>query len=254
MENLVRVCESSSPVTDVIFIHGLDGDSTSTWHPDKNPDLFWPKFLGEDLPNCNIWTVNYDAASTHWGGESMHITHRAQNILAYLDASEIGTRPLVFICHSLGGLIVKQLLRHANDMNCSDASEILSQTRGIVFLSTPHSGSNIASLIKYIKLIVRPTNTVKELQDDNPYLLELNRWFRNNIEHFSMKVLTFFETKKTKNILVVNETSADPGIPNTKCIPLDDDHQSICKPKSKQALQHRQVLNFIQGIQNENPP
>ncbi len=58
---------------------------------------------------------------------------------------EQSTRPIVFICHSLGGLVVKQALVTAklNDKY----NNIIQGTRGMVFFGTPHRGGNGASVV-----------------------------------------------------------------------------------------------------------
>lgn len=49
-------------------------------------------------------------------------------------------------------------------------------------------------------------------------------------------------------ILVVDRTTADPGIPGVTPIVLDEDHISICKPASKDALVYRQVRQMIEEL------
>jgi hypothetical protein len=56
----------------------------------------------------------------------------------------------------------------------------------------------------------------------------------------------YYETRTTKGILVVNQTSADPGIAGVIPIPMDYDHISICKPESKKSQIYRRVKRFIQ--------
>ena len=45
----------------------------------------------------------------------MPLTDRAKNVLLALQLKGIGERPLFFVTHSMGGLLVKQLLHTAND-------------------------------------------------------------------------------------------------------------------------------------------
>jgi hypothetical protein len=176
----------------------------------------------------------------------MPLVDRATNALAVLDSFNIGQFPLFFITHSLGGLLVKQMLRHANDFGTLKWKNILRNTEGIVFLSTPHSGADIANWLKYIGGILGATVSVQELQANDSRLRELNQVFRNQEKLCGIPIEVYCEKRKTLGILVVNETSADPGIPGVIPIPMDFDHISICKPDSKDSLIYRRVKQFIE--------
>ena len=76
----------------------------------------------------------------------------------------------MFICHSLGGLLVKQLLRHARDLKDHRWQAVTDRTRAIIFLSTPHSGADLASWLKHIGTLLRSTVSVQELTAHNPRL------------------------------------------------------------------------------------
>jgi hypothetical protein len=47
-------------------------------------------------------------------------------------------------------------------------------------------------------------------------------------------------------MLVVDATTADPGIPGVRPIPVDEDHVTICKPASKDTRIYRQVKRLIE--------
>jgi hypothetical protein len=59
-----------------------------------------------------------------------------------------------------------------------------------------------------------------ELQAHEPMLRDLNMWFRGNANRFGIKSQAYYETKKTFGVQVVDQTSADPGIPDVIPIPL----------------------------------
>ncbi|HEY9741458.1 MAG TPA: hypothetical protein V6C90_13290, partial [Coleofasciculaceae cyanobacterium] len=207
---------------------------------------FWPAWLGEELPDVGIWSLGYEVEPLKWKGNAMPLVDRAINTLALLDSYDIGERPLIFIVHSLGGLLVKQMLRHAQDFGTPRWQAIVEQTRGIVFLSTPHSGSDMASWIKHIGGILQTTVSVDELEAHHSRLRELNLLYRNHERLKQIPMEVYCETRTTKGILVVNQTSADPGIAGVIPIPMDYDHISICKPESKNSPIYRRVKRFIQ--------
>ncbi|WP_287287091.1 triacylglycerol lipase [Okeania sp. SIO2B9] len=175
-------CDDQNRTGDVIFVHGLDGHPRKTWHPQEksDDDNFWPVWLGEDLPDMGIWSLKYEVSSSHWKGESMPLVDRATNILKLLDTYKIGDRPLFFITHSMGGLLVKQMLYRAVYLKNPKWKAIVDQTQGIVFFSTPHSGSNLANLIKYMGWILQTTVSIDELEAHHPRLRELTDVYRSS--------------------------------------------------------------------------
>ena len=70
-------CENPERVADVIFVHGLDGNARTTWHPNDKPNDFWPEWLGNDLPQVGIWSLGYAVSSSAWKGTTMPLVDRA---------------------------------------------------------------------------------------------------------------------------------------------------------------------------------
>ena len=242
-------CDDANRIGDVIFVHGLGGDARETWHPEKkrDDDNFWPMWLGEELSDVGIWSLGYDVEPFKWKGNTMPLVDRATNTLAVLDSHTIGDRPLIFIAHSLGGLLVKQMLRHACDYGTPEWKLIVEQTKGIVFLSTPHSGSNMANWVKYIGVILQASVSVDELEAHHSRLRELNEVYRNHEWLSQIPIQVYCEKQKTYGFLVVDETSANPGIKGVTPIPMDDDHLSICRPSSQENMLYRRVSKFIKN-------
>lgn len=238
-------CENSPPRGDIVFVHGLAGHPWGTWHPKSkrdNQDLnFWPFWLGQEL-QANVWTFGYEAPRFEYFGQGMPLFDQASNLLEYLEVSDVGTRPLIFVTHSMGGLVVKHLIRTAQ--NFEDKRAIIEQTQGIVFLSTPHQGSHLANLIDNIKVLTRATVNVEELKAHTPQLSELNEWYRQNVDNFGIQTQVLFETQHTSGVLVVDRDSANPGIKDVKPVAIPADHNSIAKPE-KNDLVYLSVKNFV---------
>lgn len=73
---------------------------------------FWLRdFLPRDIPGARVYSFGYDSQVlfTRANGD---INTFARSLLANLVAVRSGklqSRPLVFLCHSMGGLVVKQV-------------------------------------------------------------------------------------------------------------------------------------------------
>lgn len=159
----VHATRSAARNGDVIFVHGLDGRYRETWTSDGLG--FWPEELAKERPGVDVYSLSYPLASSEWKGKSVHLQDRALTVLQALDLEGIGDKPVCFIAHSMGGLVVKQLLRSA-DGEAPEYERFSNNTSGVLFLATPHTGSDVASLRWYVKALVRPTVAVDDLTPD----------------------------------------------------------------------------------------
>ncbi|NEO01741.1 MAG: DUF433 domain-containing protein [Moorea sp. SIO3I7] len=233
------------PSADVVFVHGLGGDAITTWHPQgkRDDDHYWLGWLGKDNLCVNIWSFGYQAEATNWkSNSSMPLFDQASNLLDWLDSRELGQRPLIFITHSMGGLLVKKMLNSALTFQ---KQAILEQTKGIVFLATPHTGAHLANLIDNISVLTQTTVSVKELKAHSPQLRELNEWYRENVRSLGIATKVYYETQPVKGILVVDPDSANPGIEKVKPVAIPKNHIDLCKPESQNSLLYLGVKKFI---------
>lgn len=234
--------ENAVRKADVIFVHGLGGDAFDTWRPSKNHENFWPAWIGNDFPEVGVWSLAYAASPTKWSrlkgifsknvrdsGYAMSLPDRARQVLDLLGHHGIGKRPIMFICHSLGGLLVKQVLRMSSDIiEESIERNVFGNTRAVLFLATPHQGAELASLLKPFK-IAFPTLAIDDLRAHDAHLRDLFEWYRTH-SSFKVQTRTYFESRRVHNaLLIVNPTSAHPGV-GERPVPLDEDHISIAKP------------------------
>lgn len=136
---------------DIIFVHGLTGDPVTTWvspGATEPEGEYWPKWLATDLPHVNLYTLGYPASLfAQWAKKEMNLYERAKHSLELLAGYQLGERPLIFVCHSLGGLLVKQVLRTAKESSEQTWHRIADHCVAVLFLATPHSGSSFATLL-----------------------------------------------------------------------------------------------------------
>ncbi|MFN9055660.1 MAG: hypothetical protein ACK5W5_01615, partial [Cyanobacteriota bacterium] len=90
-----------------------------------------------------------------------------------------GSRPVVFIAHSLGGLLVKSVLRLAAESpDAPERRRVVEQTRAVMFVATPHQGSSLATLATAIKVYL-PSVSVRDLRANDAHLNALFLWYRS---------------------------------------------------------------------------
>ncbi|QFI38802.1 hypothetical protein FR932_13545 [Moritella marina ATCC 15381] len=240
----------------VIFVHGLGGDSDKTWLSRSAQKEAWPLWLIEDNEELNIWSIGYSAPKLKLTDGGMGLIDLASNIFERIIVTkELLEGELIFICHSLGGLIVKQIVRIANEQVKNNlAQEFIGRVSGIAFLATPHLGSDIALMANQpiSSLLIRgfttlgPSAATASLSRNDPNLRALNTWYREWSHHSNIRHLVLIETKKLYGILkVVKPDSADPGFVGTRPVPIKADHEQICKPIDKDDDVYVHVSNFI---------
>jgi pimeloyl-ACP methyl ester carboxylesterase len=238
---------SNTPDGDVVFVHGLGGDPYATWST-SSEETHWGRWLAASRPDLRVWTLGFPASPSAWLGTAMPLQDRAVNVLALMKSDGIGKRPTIFIAHSMGGLVVKQMLREALFSGTGEYKIIGQSVRGVLFLSTPHTGSDVATLVTYLGFFLRTTVAIEELEAHGAQLRDLNRWYRNHVEELGIKTLVFFENQRTFTFTVVNASSSDPGVPKVTPVGIDADHIQICKPASQKSLVYKAARDFLDEI------
>ena len=239
-------------LADVIFVHGLTGDPKETWMSKGTQEPegeYWPNWLAADLLHLNYYTLGYPASIfAQWAKKEMNLYDRAKNALETLSVYGVGNRPLIFICHSLGGLLVKQIPRTANDSAEEDWKKVAKSCSGIFFLATPHSGSSLADLLKMFSGCFASPHVAK-LQKDTSDLDELNASFRTLCQLQAIHITVYHEMHKTAKIaLVVDPKSADPGVNAVMPVAIDADHLSICKPTDRHDIVYASIRHRLQKL------
>ena len=108
--------------------------------------IFWPEdLLKVDFPKARIMTFGYDTKITqgYQAANQGNIFSHARNLLYDLEAKrrQAPNRDLIFVAHSLGGILVKEVLRRSQVDPDVKIKKIFDSTTGVFFFGTPHRGS-----------------------------------------------------------------------------------------------------------------
>lgn len=242
--------DADTAVLDIIFIHGITGDLNGTWT--NSAGVFWPSWLAHDFPDVRIFTAGYPSSIfAKWAKKEMNLHERGSNLAEHMASCGIGQRPLVIVCHSLGGLLAKEVFRACCEAQDEEWAALGNNLRLVAFYATPHESAALASVIKFC-LPRLSSPHIAAISNDSGYLMNLNESYRDHAKKKGVSSIAYYERFKTWNIgLVVSRSAADPGCCETRPIPVDADHIQICKPDSKEQITFLSLRRHIVRILDE---
>lgn len=237
----------SAPVIDVVFVHGLSGDRHTTWTAQNG--AFWPQWLADEFDNINVYLSGYDSSA--FAGILLGSGASIQDLATTL-ADGLISRPrqaenIVLITHSLGGLIVKQMLRRCTDSADIRFQKLAKKVRAIVFLGTPHQGAQLASAFDFI---LKPfkSKASQQLAHSGADLLDLSYFFSSFAVREGVVVRPFYETENTFGTHIVDRVAANPNVYGAEPIAVQTNHTNICKPDTPQALVYLSVSELLRTL------
>ena len=121
----------------LVLVHGLTGNGKSSWTSASG--TYWPDLMRDDaaFQEFDIYVYQYE---TRLFGGCLPISDIANNMRMYLKNDDVlaDHEQVVFLAHSMGGLVVRQfLLRNREDANKIPLA---------MFFATPTAGSKMADI------------------------------------------------------------------------------------------------------------
>lgn len=200
--------DCSEATIDICFVHGLTGNRVTTWTANGQSTPWPTTLLPPKLSKARILTYGYDAYIVRRSvASSNRLIDHAMNLLNDLTTDRAccnaSTRPLIFVTHSLGGLVCKEAILLSRNNPEAHLRSIFDSTKGIAFVGTPHKGAWMAewakipaSALGFMKSINRPLLQI--LETDNQLLESIQERFWAMIRELreggrSLEVTCFFE-------------------------------------------------------------
>ncbi|KAI1487334.1 hypothetical protein F5X96DRAFT_672759 [Biscogniauxia mediterranea] len=248
---------------DIIFIHGLGGSSRLTWCKNHDLNLFWPaRWLPKDrdISQARIFTFGYNADFRSSPQSSMlGITDFAKNLLFDMrygrnqDGQNLGLGqvPIVFVVHSMGGLVFKKAYLEAQFDN--RYKTIIQSTKAVIFLATPHRGSDLSEFLnKLLSASFRNSakHYISELGKQGSFIKTTNEQFRHLAAR--LQIFSFYETLRTPigigSAMILDEESAKLGYPGEISRSLNADHHGVCKFETPDDSNYKVILGAIKSL------
>ena len=163
----------------VCAVHGLNGNAFDTWMASQFMWLrdFLPSSHG--FKNSRIMTFGYNSTLVNKGSEE-RLQDWANELLEQLSrmrtTSAEKQRPIIMICHSMGGLVARQAMIQLH-FHPKRHRGIALGNCGLLYLSTPHAGTTQADWNDFVLNVselfgVRTDEIVSQLKSFNKSLVD----------------------------------------------------------------------------------
>jgi tetratricopeptide (TPR) repeat protein len=229
----------------IIFVRGVFGSAATTWgNPRK--EAFWPAMVAKDpqFANYDIYLINY---RTPYFGEAPDVHETAGNELGQLLSQKIFDKydEIYMIAHSMGGLVTKSLL---TQLNRGQDVALLRRVKGVVYLSTPAQGGDVARIGAWLSL--NPQLGEQERAHLNTYIQHLeDQWIqlmddRDTTKAEFPRAYCAYETRKTGPVWVVPKELA-----SSRCdgplYSMPSHHSGMAKPARSEDDPYRWTMGKI---------
>lgn len=209
----------------IVFVHGLFGGTTSTWTNQNGVRLF--DLIQQDqnlVAPVDTYVFGYE--SKFLAGGSLSVAEAARRLESRLKYEQVDKyRHVVYVAHSMGGLVVLRYL-----LNSKTAME---QTRGLIFLSVPQEGAEIAAIAQHVAR--NPAlNQLLPVDINNEALRQLLQdWATAKEGDSRPEMRCGYETEDTFGTRVVPFASATRLCLKSTGLPIAGNHMSMVKPNGQ---------------------
>ncbi|EXK99848.1 hypothetical protein FOQG_00236 [Fusarium oxysporum f. sp. raphani 54005] len=244
---------------DIIALHGLGGDWNRTW---SSFGYCWLKHtLVPKFPSCRILSLNYPDMLSTLSAHPPNINGLIQDILRDRRQENLSKSPIIFLGHSFGGTVLKQVYvaTHPSNTDDPDYKALHTQIRGYVFFGTIHKDRDMSraklEVPEFWRALSRGASGTlgghsHELEKAMYTTFRVNHAFRR-LGGENLLINCFYETKGpsglSRRVLITQEESTLVARP-VPTMPLDLDHQSLVCFKSPRDENLARVLDALDSF------
>ncbi|KFZ08657.1 hypothetical protein V501_05861 [Pseudogymnoascus sp. VKM F-4519 (FW-2642)] len=222
---------------DIIAISGLGGHAFGSFKARDGQHMWLCDSLPRGLLGAQIMIYGYDT-QLHGSASFQDIESLASSFRASIAAqrapgstnSQMKTVPLIFIAHSLGGLIVKEaMIQMKNDKKHHD---LLESIYGGLFFGVPSQGMKVASLVPMVA--GQPNQALLHtLGKESHFLRNQSRDFPKAFDRKDSEIFCYYETEMSRTAKFTENNVWNMGGP--LCILVDSSSARHTRPWENEA-------------------
>ncbi|KAI0455693.1 hypothetical protein F5B21DRAFT_178737 [Xylaria acuta] len=242
---------------DLIAVPGLGSHPLGSWKSSTGNEIWLRDYVPWDIPNYRVILYGYDTklqgnhskqSIEDLGGACM------ESITAFRADTDTSQRPIIFIGHSLGGLLIKEALIRARKRS-GDGSNLHKACYGMLFFGVPNLGLRNDQLGAIVQgqpnQALIDSLIVDKDSEPSDFLRRISDQFSETCKG-QYPVINFFERKYSPTVqvhadgtlrktgemslLVTKESATKTGLvaaAEEDNIPLDTDHSGLVKYDSR---------------------
>lgn len=240
----------------IIFVHGRASDNHACWsNESQHMPVYWPDLVASE-PRLDGWDI-YLAGYKARDGSGAGISECKDELVAALDGDDgkpLDRGAIVFVAHSLGGILVRKILTEHFE-------RFREQRVFLLLLASPSTGARLPKLIAGPLLtamgVIRDKRLTKQLTISLDIVRDLDRQFRRLLNPKDDRYLPNLsgversESAQMKHLAflgrVVDPASAERYFHNPAQL-ADEDHSTICKPSNRHRPVHLLLVSACADI------
>jgi len=238
----------------LIFVHGVFGDASATWGK-------MPRWVLENAEiEMNVLSFAYP--SKWWHRTS--ISQAADDLQTWVEMEFGGFRHVIFVTHSTGGLVVKQLLNRAYES--AQSNGLWGKTRQVINIAVPHTGGSpfltttlsvfYGLVYPLLSPVLRLTRFLTQGKKDwgrnriIPALRWRNRWLLELEDQFCKLLQKSFDSQHPTPVIVDICAESDQSVPQSsdqlrRQIRMRGTHKTVKVPRRSSAPIVGIVANIV---------
>lgn len=242
--------------TTIVFVHGFFSSAAACWK-NKKTKKSWPDLIVDDsrIQNISIFMGGYytDADSGHYAIRecSQELFDGLRRVDQFDSKPPLNFEKIIFVCHSLGGIIVRYMLECFRE-------HFKSHKIGLVLMASPSIGSDYADKLSKLAKFYK-NRSANQLKMNSELLSDLDDRFKDfldnrdhnsfvgieGVEHVGLMHFKWLPVKMLPGFEpIVLKNSSARYFAGSRTVP-GTNHSSIVKPADIDHASHRLLLDFL---------